>query len=63
MSWLEFSIRDRKKRVQREKAGRGFLVFESTSEVIRAESLLKQKGWDIRVMGPPPEVRQGVRPA
>jgi|LGVF01.1.fsa_nt_gb hypothetical protein len=39
--------------------GRGILVFENTSEVIRAETLLKGQGWEIRVMGPPPEIRQG----
>ncbi len=38
---------------------RGILVFENTSEVIRAETLLKRQGWEIRVMGPPPEIRQG----
>jgi hypothetical protein len=38
---------------------RGFLVFENTSEVIQAENLLKQSGRVIRVMGPPPEIRQG----
>jgi hypothetical protein len=38
---------------------RGFLVFENTSEVIQAENLLKKKGWEIRVMGPPPEIRTG----
>lgn len=39
---------------------RGILVFENTSEVIQAEKLLKKEGkWDIRVMGPPPEIRQG----
>ncbi len=38
---------------------RGILVFEHTSEVIRAESLLKSEGWKIRVMGPPPEIRSG----
>ena len=38
---------------------RGFLVFENTSEVIQAENLLKKKGWEIRVMGPPPEIRSG----
>ncbi|MGE0084997.1 MAG: DUF3343 domain-containing protein [Desulfococcaceae bacterium] len=39
--------------------GRGFLVFENTTEVIRAEKLLKNQGWHIRVMGPPPEIRTG----
>ena len=38
---------------------RGILVFENTSEVIRAENILKSKGWKIRVMGPPPEIRSG----
>ncbi|MEW6068288.1 MAG: DUF3343 domain-containing protein [Nitrospirota bacterium] len=38
---------------------RGILVFENTSEVIRAEDTLKAKGWKIRVMGPPPEIRKG----
>jgi len=38
---------------------RGLLIFENTSEVIRAERVLKAKEWKIRVMGPPPEVRSG----
>ncbi len=42
-----------------EQTDRGILVFENTSEVIQAEKLLKQGKWDIRVMGPPPEIRQG----
>lgn len=35
------------------------LIFEHTSEVIRAENLLKKAGWKLRVMGPPPEIRNG----
>lgn len=38
---------------------RGILVFENTTEVIRAENILKAEGWEIRVMGPPPEIRSG----
>jgi hypothetical protein len=38
---------------------RGILVFDNTSEVIRAENILKSKGWKIRVIGPPPEIRSG----
>ena len=38
---------------------RGVLVFENTSEVIQAESVLKKKGWNIRVMSPPPDIRSG----
>jgi hypothetical protein len=40
-------------------ADRGFLVFDSTTEVIQAEKLLKNDGLSVRVMGPPPEIRQG----
>ena len=38
---------------------RGILVFENTSEVIRAEATLKSQELNIRVMGPPPEIRSG----
>jgi len=42
-----------------QRADRGILVFDTTSEVIRAEKLLKDSGREIRVMGPPPEIRKG----
>lgn len=38
---------------------RGIMVFDNTSEVIRAENAIKQNGWHVRVMGPPPEIRSG----
>jgi hypothetical protein len=38
---------------------RGIFVFENTSEVIRAENILKKSGRSVRVMGPPPEIRTG----
>lgn len=38
---------------------RGILVFENTSDVIRAENILKKGNRHIRVMGPPPEIRTG----
>jgi len=37
----------------------GILVFENTSEVIQAENALKQAGWPVRVMGPPPSIQTG----
>jgi hypothetical protein len=46
----------------REKKGideRGILIFQHTSEVIKAESLLRAAGLDVAVKGPPPEVRTG----
>ena len=42
-----------------QRADRGLLVFDNTSEVIRAERILQDEGWDIRVMGPPPEIQTG----
>ena len=39
--------------------GRGFIVFEHTGEVIRAERVLKERGFDVEVMGPPPDLRTG----
>lgn len=40
-------------------AEEGILAFANTGEVIQAESLLKAKGYAVRVMGPPPELRTG----
>jgi hypothetical protein len=58
---LAFKIFKRKKvTTPKEKSpDRGFLSFHDTSEVIKAESLLREKGWEVRVMGPPPELRTG----
>jgi putative Se/S carrier protein len=39
--------------------GLGLLVFENTSEVIRAERILKKEGCAVSVKGPPPELRKG----
>lgn len=50
-----FSKKPRKPR----QTDRGLLLFDHTSEVIRAESLLKKEGRPIRVMGPPAEIRRG----
>lgn len=38
---------------------RGILVFAHTSEVIKAESVLKGAGLDVKVKGPPPDLRTG----
>lgn len=58
---MVFKIFKRKKVATRKEKSpdRGFLSFHNTSEVIKAESLLKEKGWEVRVMGPPPELRTG----
>lgn len=59
MSPLRFLKRGKRKASDKQGVDRGFLVFENTSEVIRAEDALKAEGWKIRVMGPPPEIRSG----
>ena len=57
MSFLSFL---KKKRTSEEpRPDRGILVFENTSEVIRAENTLKARGWKVKVKGPPPEIRTG----
>lgn len=38
---------------------RGILIFENTSEVIKAENILKQHGYKVKVVGPPAHVRKG----
>lgn len=38
---------------------RGIILFDHTSDVIRAEETLKTAGLDVCVKGPPPEVRTG----
>lgn len=38
---------------------RGLLVYPSTSDVIRAEKILKEEGYKVRVVGPPPHLRTG----
>ena len=58
---MAFWDRWRKKAVDQErlKLERGILVFAHTSAVIQAEKLIKNKGFSIKVMGPPPEIRTG----
>lgn len=38
---------------------RGMLVFVNTSEVIAAEKVLRQDGFDVEVKGPPPDLQTG----
>ncbi len=38
---------------------RGIILFDHTSDVIKAEEILKAAGVDVCVKGPPPEVRTG----
>lgn len=53
------SLREKKTKHDSQNQDRGILVFENTTEVIRAEKVLKAGGWNVKVKGPPPEVRSG----
>jgi hypothetical protein len=59
LSFLWFLKQKKEKRPPKSGQDRGIMVFENTSEVIRAENVLRAAGWKIRVMGPPPEIRTG----
>ncbi len=58
LGWLFGKRKGRRGQVVRG-ADRGILIFENTSEVIRAEDILRSSGLNIRVKGPPPEIRKG----
>ncbi len=55
--WLK--RRDAGARGKNASADRGFLVFQHTGEVIRAERCLRAAGFSVEVKGPPPELRTG----
>ena len=61
MTFLGFLKRKRHREpsAERSQGDRGILIFENTSDVIRAERTLKDEGWVVRVMGPPPEIQRG----
>ena len=48
MSPIGFLKREKTRSEINERVERGFLVFENTSEVIKAENILKHEGWEIR---------------
>lgn len=53
------SLRKKKTKPDFKNQDRGILVFKNTTEVIRAESVLKAGGREIKVKAPPPEIRSG----
>jgi hypothetical protein len=53
------SSRKNEKQTPDRKSDLGLLVFESTTEVIQAEMVLKKAGFKVQVMGPPPEIQTG----
>jgi len=59
MSFFRFKKKKVRKDVTGQGSDYGILIYENTSEVIRAETILRSKNWKIKVMGPPPEIRTG----
>ena len=59
IAFLRGLFRNRDDDRQRGVSEKGLLLYHSTGEVIRAETLLKQAGVDVSVKGPPPDLRQG----
>jgi len=58
MKWLNKVFFSKKDKTS-ERLKLGLLLFENTSEVIKAEKILQKEGYKIKVVGPPPEVRKG----
>jgi len=58
MKWLNKVFFPKKDKTS-ERLKLGLLLFENTSEVIKAEKILQKEGYKIKVVGPPPEVRKG----
>ncbi|HII70594.1 DUF3343 domain-containing protein [Methanopyrus kandleri] len=42
-----------------EREGKGLIVFESARDAMKAERTLKEAGYDVRAVAPPPEIREG----
>ncbi|WP_028319547.1 DUF3343 domain-containing protein [Desulfobulbus elongatus] len=57
--WLKRIGSGRRATTRSDAVDRGIMVFEHTSEVIRCETLLKERELPVRVMGPPPEIQTG----
>lgn len=59
MSKVQSFFKRKRTKNQASNQDRGIMVFENTTLVIKAESLLQAKGWRIQVKGPPPGLRSG----
>jgi len=58
MKWINKLFLSKKDKSS-ERLKSGLLLFENTSEVIKAEKVLQKEGYKVKVVGPPPEVRKG----
>jgi len=57
--WGDKTPRSTQKPVAGAGHDKGVMAFAHTAEVIRAEAALRGGGLDVRVMGPPPDMRTG----
>ncbi len=51
--------KQKKGKVSSKEKDKALLIFDNTSEVIRAENILREKGYNIKVVGPPAHIRKG----
>ena len=49
----------KKKNEKGENLGMGFFLFQEAGQAIRAEKTLKNSGYEVRLMAPPPDYRTG----
>ncbi len=59
MTWFKRSGKHKKKHSAKESVTRGLLVFAHPTTVISVEELLRDEGYTIRVVSPPPAYRTG----
>ena len=47
------------RRKRKEQRGRALIIFQEVSQAIKAEKVLKEAGYEIRMVAPPPHFRKG----
>jgi len=60
MKWFRTNLKEKEDTSpMQESMPRGFLIFDHITTVISAEEVLKNEGYEIRVVSPPPQYRTG----
>jgi len=60
MKWFRTNLKDKENTSpMQESMTRGLLIFDHLTTVMSVEELLKDEGYEIRVVSPPPQYRTG----
>ena len=60
MKWFRTNLKEKEgKSPMQESMTRGLLIFDHITTVISVEEVLKNEGYEIRVVSPPPQYRTG----